>query len=323
MARISYIDIAKGILISFLVFHHLVWVAQMVVEGPNDFLEHMWSLQMDVFVGYFMQAFFVIAGFCSNFDSPWKDFLWRQVKTLLLPNFIFTVFFHLYHGEFVGSIYDIVQGGGWFWFLTALFLAKIVYYFVRRWIANEYVIFGLFVLASFVGTCLNDHELLYNYWWHRHMFTLLLFLPLGNWLRRHLHDSRIWIFGIAYVAGIAICHFLQIKVPYLTAYFFVTKYTWALHVLIAVSGSVIFLKLCSLLRGSAVFEHIGQNTLIIYFVNLDVLYPLIENFQDVYVKNTTEGSLLATFAIWTSAMVVGVMFAWVVNRRYLRFMIGR
>ena len=323
MPRISYIDIAKGILISLLVLHHLIWTSVTFVKVPNDFLNTLYDLQMPLFVGYFMQTFFVISGFCSNFSIPWKEFLWKQVKTLLVPNIAFTFLVHLYHGDFSGSLYDIVERGGWLWFVTALFICKIVYYFVRRWISNEYIIFGLFLVTSLVGVCLNDHDLFFNYWWHRQALTLLLFLALGNWLRRYMHDKRIWIFAVVYLVGVAACYLLHIDVPYITAGFNATKYTWGLHVLIAVGGSVAFLKLCSYLRNSPVIEYIGQNTLVIYMLHLDVLYPLIENFLDIYNKNTTEGSLLATFAIWTATMVLCLLMGKIFGTRYLRFMIGR
>ncbi len=323
MPRISYIDIAKGILISFLVIQHLVWVSQIIVEGPNDFINTLHDLEMPLFMGYFMQAFFVISGFCSNFSSPWRVFLWKQVKMLLIPNLVITLLVNLYHGTFSESFYHITMLGGWLWFLTALFIGKIVYYFVRRWIGNEYIIFALFLVTSFVGVCMNDVDPFYNYWWHRHVLTLLLFLALGNWLRRHIHDTRIWMFGVAYVVGIAACHFLHIDVPYITASFLVTKYTWVLHLLIAGGGSVAFLKLCSYLRDSPVFEYIGQNSLVIYMLHLDILYPLIENFQDVYNKNTTEGSVIVTFAILTTTIVLCLLLGKVIGRRYLRFMIGR
>ena len=323
MPRISYIDIAKGILISLLVLHHLIWTSVTFVKVPNDLLNALYDLQMPLFVGYFIQAFFVISGFCSNFSIPWRDFLWKQVKTLLVPNIAFTLLIHLYHGDFSGSLYDIIERGGWLWFVTALFVSKIVYYFVRRWIGNEYVIFGLFLVASFVGVCLNDRDAFFNYWWHRQTLTLLLFLALGNWLRRHIHNSRIWFFGAVYLVGIATCYLLHIEVPYITAGFHTTKFTWGLHVLIAAGGSIAFLKLCSYLRYSPVFEYIGQNTLVIYMLHLDILYPLIENFLDIDNKNTTEGSLLTTIAIWMTTMVLCLLLGKIIGTRYLRFMIGR
>ena len=69
MPRISYIDIAKGILISLLVLHHLIWTSVTFVKVPNDFLNTLYELQMPLFVGYFIQAFFVISGFCTNSSS--------------------------------------------------------------------------------------------------------------------------------------------------------------------------------------------------------------------------------------------------------------
>ena len=58
-------------------------------------------------------------------------------------------------------------------------------------------------------------------------------------------------------------------------------------------------------------------------LHLDILYPLIENFLDIYNKNTTEGSLLTTNAIWMTTMVLCLLLGKIIGTRYLRFMIGR
>ena len=323
MSRISYIDIARGILVSLIVLHHLIGTSMNLVKVPNDFLNMLSELQMPLFVGYFIQTFFVISGFCTNFSIQWKEFLTKQVKTLLVPNIVFTILIHLYRGDISGSFYDIIERGGWLWFFTALFVGKVVYYFVRQWVRNEYLNFGLLLVVSFAGVYLNDRDLIFNYWWHRQALTLLLFLALGNWLRSKLFDNRIWIFGIVYLAAIAACYLLHIEVPYITSGFHTTQMTWPLHVLIAVGGSVTFLKFCSYLRYSPVFEYIGQNTLVIYMLHRDILYPMIVNFLDIYNKNNTEASLLTTFAIWTATLVLCLLLGKLIGTRYLRFMIGR
>lgn len=134
--RLSYIDIAKGILILFLLMGHaLLFIRN---EGIDDgFINGFQRLRLYLWTPYYMPAFFVITGFCSNFDKPFPTFLWQNFKTLKIPAMIFGTFLamvtmmnhHLFSFQRVFNHVAICIVDSGLWFLDALFIAKLVYWF--------------------------------------------------------------------------------------------------------------------------------------------------------------------------------------------------
>lgn len=81
--RIHYLDIAKGILIILLVFAHFKSaMAKMPFENEYFIFVHGWT---NVFICFYMPAFFLISGYCSNFDKGFSKFITSVAKTLFLP----------------------------------------------------------------------------------------------------------------------------------------------------------------------------------------------------------------------------------------------
>ena len=75
--RLSYIDVAKGVLILFLLMGHaLLFIRN---EGVNDsFINGFQNIRIFLWTPYYMPAFFVITGFCSHFNKPFLPFLWKN-----------------------------------------------------------------------------------------------------------------------------------------------------------------------------------------------------------------------------------------------------
>ena len=85
--RLEYIDVAKGIMISLLVFHHYPSSMGGIAVAHIDEIK-CWQ---EWFIVFFMPAFFFITGFCSNFNKPFKEFLISNLKVLLIPAILFIV----------------------------------------------------------------------------------------------------------------------------------------------------------------------------------------------------------------------------------------
>ena len=81
--RIPWIDISKGILILCLVYgHHKLFAMRSGYEdGVTVFIQH----SMRFYAVFFMQTFFIITGLCSSFTTQFSKFIWKNVKTLLIP----------------------------------------------------------------------------------------------------------------------------------------------------------------------------------------------------------------------------------------------
>ena len=101
--RDSSIDMAKGILIAMLIFHHIVDVCAQL-DVSNIVISAMRSIQKQMIVCYFMPAFFMITGICSNFNKPFVPFVKNQIKSLLIPAVSFILLFHIYQGDTIRQL---------------------------------------------------------------------------------------------------------------------------------------------------------------------------------------------------------------------------
>lgn len=71
--RIEYIDIAKALLIIFLVWSHYRMISRFQ-EVDDSMLKWMGSI-VKIFATFFMQTFFLLTGFCSSFNGEFKEYL--------------------------------------------------------------------------------------------------------------------------------------------------------------------------------------------------------------------------------------------------------
>lgn len=85
--RLSYIDVAKGLLILLVVYDHLPDMYMYKLNLSNEYIEYLDKTQW-VYKLFFMLAFFCITGMCSNFNKDFKTFFISNYKSLIIPNVI-------------------------------------------------------------------------------------------------------------------------------------------------------------------------------------------------------------------------------------------
>lgn len=150
--RIHYFDVAKGILILMVAYGH-VWYTICHNSGfDNIFMSQLYDFS-NIWVVFYMPAFFVITGRCSNYNCSWKSFLYKQVKTLLVPAFTLALLIHAIewlftgHGFYIGI--KVFMKGVSYWFIFALFVAKMIYFIVNQLLGSVYKIAFITLLLSF------------------------------------------------------------------------------------------------------------------------------------------------------------------------------
>lgn len=150
--RKEYIDVAKSILIFFVVLGHI----QLNID--DTFLKT-WIYT------FHMPAFFILSGILFNYPK-WKEktiiqFISRKIKTLIVPY----LFFELIGGVLRLAIFDnnvinykgviwntiaVYCNIGANWFLPTLFLAEIMYLLTQKYAANiKCIIFVLALISMF------------------------------------------------------------------------------------------------------------------------------------------------------------------------------
>lgn len=328
--RIPFIDIAKGIMIILLIFHHLPQVSKILLGLENVTLEALDGLKY-IYCTFFMQAFFVITGYCSNFDKNYKKFLTDDVRTILLPAFLFTILIscattYLLKREVRISLFSYMIWGSSYWFLNSMFIGKQIYYWMNKLLKNQYVIvsccFGLLiggvVLASYKSA---------TPWSISNTLTMLIFLWIGRQLREIKINKQLSIFrlcSVAFLFAIIPIMATSYAAPYITMSICVNVVTIPLFLYLAVNGGGMLFYLSILIRNSKPLEYLGRNTIVIYMVHIFFL----EAYQKLWIKYlfVPENSLQTmafVVAIATLTIISSLVCIFVLNSKYLRWMIGK
>lgn len=321
------LDMAKGILIAMLIFHHINDTRRMAgIE--NDLMEYMRLIQSPLIVCYFMPAFFLISGMCSNFNKSFRPFLFNQIKGLLIPAISFIMLFHIYQGEALrtlcGTLMRLFLYGKDYWFLISLFEAKILYYFLRHGIKNDKKLLLLLLILSFCGALLNDLDKIQNFFMHRHTLDLMLFVGVGNIFRDKIRTSRKGLISLSiFVVICLIFLLLGNKIPYVTYTFGTSSLLWPVHVILSTTGTIIILTLCQNMPKRPLIEYMGRNSLAIFLMQWYTLIMFMECFKDALNHAPMKESIILTSVIFISTIAIGLLVAHLTNTSKLRILMGR
>ena len=278
--RLHYMDIAKGLMITFLMFGHFktdfysLGLASESLEKLTD-----WH---DYFLVFYMQGFFLVTGYCANFDKPWKKFFVANVKGLIIPAVLFTIICRgilgVAEGQSGQQIIHYIFSSLGYWFLWALFFAKILYYSIRK------IQFSglLLLLLSIVTDCIYIYTSTENtiFW----MNTLLCapFLYVGETLRNYSGKMRLIciLSAVFFISLVTILKYLSLPRPSVTAAIIIGSWKEIpLYLLLATTGSMSCLGLAKYIGKNYILELIGRNTLIIYCVHVFVLILIIRGIN--------------------------------------------
>ena len=86
MKRLSYIDRVKGLLIISVVLGHAAWSIGLM-DYNYPYVCYPFNETAFLYVGIFMQAFFLVSGYVSNFHKDFKAFIVRNIQTIVVPLF--------------------------------------------------------------------------------------------------------------------------------------------------------------------------------------------------------------------------------------------
>lgn len=325
--RDQSIDMAKGVLIAMLIFHHIVDVCGQS-DVSNIVISCMKSIQKQIIVCYFMPAFFMITGICSNFDKSFMPFLKNQVKSLLIPSISFILLFHIYQGETLrqlcGTVIRLFLHGKDYWFLIALFEAKLIYWFFNKYIKDWKGILFLLLALSFCGTLLNTLDMFPNFFMHRHVFDLMLYLGVGHLAKAYYKNKKISICCLfLYMVIIASYTITEVKIPYVTYTFATPLSHWMTHVVLSVSGSILVLWLSRSIKVDALIEYMGKNSLAIFLMQWYTLFMFIGMASPALQSCTLYESVAVIASIFVSTIAIGLLVAYICEHSIFKYLMGK
>lgn len=333
--RLAYIDICKGLLIVFVIVSHIpFFIGPSHHKIHNSFCELIGRINLYAFVPYFMTAFFLITGYCTNFNKAFKSFFISTFKSLKIPavtlSAISLIIYKVCDG--VNSPMEYLHLGlihSWyislFWFLDVLFLARLLYWVINR-ISNTYIRGAVcLVLFCFTYYC-NYWDLYPNYGFHRHAFFYSLFLYMGQGLRSRQFGFNVksaFISSLLYVLMVLFILIMDIPCPDISGSLRVAEKD-SLFFWLAMSsiGSVGIIGVSRLIQHNSLLEFIGKNSLVFYCFHLVILHEITLIYKYVPSDNYIL-SLLVFLFILVIVIVLCSLLSRLFNTKYGKYVIGK
>ena len=328
--RLHYIDVAKGLLICLVVLSHIPQVMMKLYGSLTPAIRSLEYLEV-FYVPYFMPAFFVITGFCCNFDTKLIPFVKKQFCSIMIPAFclgFISMWINLIqNGVTDWSMYcklgfrTFLLYGGVYWFLGALFLAKIIYYLFCKFIQSIWGRLFLCILCILFGLLLH-RMCIKEYWFITHAFMLIIFLWIGEFIRDiKISTLHYAIAGFIYVALVLIETGVGLNIPYITATINVKYSQLCNFLLISISGVVGILGIARAIKNSNILEKLGRQSLVIYCLHISLEMLFAKCF---YIFSSSElFEYIFVFLLFGFTIISCLGISKLLNKQYFRFILGK
>lgn len=329
--RLHYIDVAKGLLILMVVYGHIYGVSK---GADIDEASVEWIRQsINLFVSFYMPCFFVITGFCSNFKKPFLTVFVQSFKTIVLPGIFFTAILtvrHLNYESIFSLVKSIVLHGGAYWFLSSLFFARILYWFVFNKIVKKNNQNGVCIVVFLVGFIISRIYEGPQPWYFIHTLLLMPFLHIGQLLKKYelkLVKYIAILFGIVLFSTITLSHIGVLEIEY---YYHVPGVSFKLlnmnftmlipFVLLSISGCMLCLGISKIINSNRVLEYLEKNSLVIYCTHTFIMGCILSRIC-VWGAQIPISLLLVLAYVLT--VIICCIVAYILNLRYFRIFLGK
>ena len=333
--RIEWIDIAKYVGIILVMVSHL--------ESDTEVLATFYR-------PFYLTLFFFTSGYVYNARDNFKTFFYKKFRQLFVPWLIFSVFIILLSQvlsfneqgrlltELKWNFLQIRGIGDEIWFVAALFVAFIPFYFLIDWsnkapsaikggskVSIAIVISFVLSLVSIVYTKLMNPELLP--WnsvalpWHlEYIFQAMFFMVLGYFFKTkgevifdkyNTTRNRIICWGI---------YLVLIYMPFATGFGLPGYIDVIYQYVCQLTGIAAVVSVCKIIKTNKYISYVGQNTLIyfalhgkVYSLGQTILKKFAGEIYSMILSNVVISSLFAIlFSLVLS--VVLIIPAYVINR---------
>ena len=328
-SRIEWVDIGKYICIMFVIISHLESVTPELTAFYKPF---------------FLTLFFFLSGYVYKKPESFKEHLKKKYKGLFVPWFIFSnlnIILSLIislkgdrniQQEVVLNLLQIRGFGDGIWFVAALFVAYIPFFYINQIKKPSNRLFTFGVIAI-IGE-LYRHLFPYDFW------------PWGsNALPWHLEDvgyAMIWMaLGYCFKTEwekafddkntarnrflICLLYFAMIITPFYVEQKILSIF---LEYISSIVGVTLIISFCKVLKTNWYISFVGANTLI-YFALHGKVYAVIEKVLQVKAASMYSYCLSNDFISSVLAIIIGLLIsvilivpALIINR-WFPWMIGR
>lgn len=329
--RLVYIDVTKGYLMIMVLFHHILWILIDLQKINNEVLFALNSLQR-LFLCFFMPCFFIISGYCSSFKGNTTAFIIKGFKQLIIPNCFFSIL-HMIITDNVSIeryLSIIINYGGYFWFLSAIFCSRVLLFILKKKIANSNTLIIILLLLSILTILAKNYKLItHNYWYLYHAFSFTIYLEIGQRIRYIINKSQIskplLLSSLIFVFVIIFCIVFNNDIPYITAKYHCTIQLFPCHLILSLLGSISFIIIIKYFHilHFRVVNILGRESLIVFCTHLMFLTPFLSYFSiEISMFNVLQSCLFIIISLMM-AIVFCLTCIYIFNKKYIRIFIGK
>lgn len=333
--RFHYIDVAKGLLILMVAYGHF-WQH---VE-PLDAHAAFYLRQVNnTFLAFYMPAFFFITGYCSDFSKPLYANIIHSFRLIMLPAFVFSILVFIANHHFdkakvITFLSSLVLYGGSYWFLTALFVARVLYGILSHYLKGN-LLYAVSASSFFLGFLLSDIPHEYELWYFVHVLLLMPFIALGQFFRNKtipFSKSGFFIFAYIGVLGITVLSAQRgilksdfaYLVPIITQRLFNLNTTMLPSlVMLCMLGILMIMSISKHIDTNRILEYLGRNSLVIYCSHVIVMAYITHNLGGAILKHNLMPIGAMSIVCFVSIIIACCGIAYLFNLRYLKILIGK
>lgn len=327
--RLHYIDVAKGLLIIMVVWGHYELMCRLCF-GIQDSVVNALDRVEDLWVSFFMPAFFFLTGYCTDFNKRFMPFLVQGIKILILPaviiNYGSTIVEYISWGESAlwivkTTVKSFLLTCAGEWFIPSLFLARLAVWKLVRLKRVESMLVISFVMLC-AGVVLYDcFPWIPEIWSYKHALMVTIFMVVGDVLKKskiHIPSSA----RLSYIPLLVVVFIFGWGIPYITNRVCVELWQIPVVLVLALSGILFLLYVSKIINSNRVLEYLGRNSLVIYLAHFI--------FYRIYLS--VVAGLFGTSAIVSVALFFGVIIAniasccvlaMILNTRYFKWILGK
>lgn len=328
--RLEYIDVAKGLLITIVVMSHVPSYAMRAWGNP--IFPYIKSCDY-WFIPFFMPAFFVITGFCSNHNKKFIYHLIANFRTTILPAMAICLLLKIL-GAIVRcdiktllSFLDPVDWIKWpanVWFFSSLFICKELYWLINRFV-NPYAKMLILFIVTSVGVYYGRNDELANYWYWKQALAFSIFIGIGDLLKVGGGIKKLFrYFGYTYPFVIFVLHFFSQHIPGIGFHFRIDIQEILLYIILAFAGALFIINVSELLEKSRLLNFLGYWSGFIYGIHFYILglvvIPILSKF---FIPTTALMGLSFYIIAIVLTIIICSIFIKCFDFKYTRFFLGK
>lgn len=307
--RKNWIDVLRALAILFVIYGHLL------EKTEHSYIYFVFTSPIKI------PLFFAISGYLFKENTDIKTFAGKLLKGLIIPWLALSSLPVLFISIIKGSTYltsniSAILIGKSVWYMPCCIIAEIVFYFVLRFLKNDWIKLGIVIAISCVGIILIHYGTL-DFLMINRALSVQVFLMIGHMIHKNedLLDklkTGLLIVGIGVYAALGILSIIFYPGTNLDVHQGI-YYNAAISFTMIIIGCVLLFIIGKRINfDNKILVFIGQNTLVYYILaNYPItVYNAIASKLHITISNVYLSALIKTIFVCCLCAV----FAVVINR---------